>query len=336
MAVARGQAPSHSGDPVVFGTSGTYPRAIRLADDSLLGIYTENSGSNHTLITVHSDDNGQSWEPWGQVDTREAATSDLDNGYVHQLPTGEVLATFRNHDKSGNDWTYYRITVCISTDGGASWTYHSTADERAATPGTANGLWEPYLQNALDGSLQLYYSRENAGDDQDSLLRVSTNRGVDWTDPETISGEDVVARDGMLGVARTGPNSQEKLAVFESGVNGLFTVHTVRSPDDGASWPVDSRQLVYSAGSSSAGAPQIIRVGGRLVASFGTNEDGGVWPQGAMKVVVSSNGGQSWADKTTIHDNPAMWSGLLELDDNSFLALYESGNTAYAQKMVFA
>ena len=323
--------PTKSGNAVVFGAGGTYPRATRLQDGSLLGIYTHFSGGNNTLTTVHSTDNGVSWSAYGQVATRVSATSDLDNGFVHQLPNGNVLAAFRNHDKtSSGTFTFYRIDVCQSTDGGKSWKYLSTP---ASDPQGPTGNWEPFLEDALDGSLQIYYSRENAANDQDSLLRRSTNGGLNWSTAQTISGSDVTARDGMLGVARVAANSAEKLAIFESGVNGLFTIHTVRSTDDGTTW--GDRSLVYSAGTFSAGSPGIIRVGSRLVASFGTNEDGGTWPTGDMKVLVSEDQGKTWGSKTTVHAVPADWSGLLELDDNSFLALYETSGTSYAQKLVF-
>jgi photosystem II stability/assembly factor-like uncharacterized protein len=332
LSLAHAQAPSPVGAAVVFGAGGTYPRAERLADGSLLGIFTHFDNGNATLTTVKSTDNGASWTPIGLVDTAPTATRDLDNGYVHQLPNGNIVAGFRNHDKDGNGaYLHYRITICGSEDGGVTWKYLSQAAEDGAG---VNGNWEPFFETALDGSLQVYYSRENAGNDQDSLLRRSTDGGVTWTSAQTISGADVTARDGMLGVARIAENSPTKLAIFESGAPG-FTVHTVRSEDDGVSW--GDRSLVYATADTSknAGAPQIIRVGSKLVASFGTNEDGGVWPTGALVVMVSSDGGKSWADKTTVHATPALWSGLLALDDNSFLALYESGGTSYAQKLTF-
>ncbi|PSN72250.1 neuraminidase, partial [Corynespora cassiicola Philippines] len=323
-------APSKSGDAVVFGEGGTYPRATRLSDGSLLGVYTHFASGNSTITTVKSTDNGASWTPLGIVDTGPSASKDIDNGYVHQLPSGKIVCGFRNHDRGANpgDFTFYRITVCESEDGGRSWKYTSTP---ASDPGGVTGNWEPFFQTALDGSLQLYYSRENAANDQDSLLRRSTDEGKTWSAAQVISGADVTARDGMLGVARTAPDSPTKLAIFESG-DPMFTIHTVRTDNDGESW--GGRALVYENAGGNAGAPQIIRVGDRLVASFGTDEDGGDWPTGSLKLVISEDGGQSWADKTTVHGVPSLWAGLLELDDSSFLALYESGGTSFAQKMV--
>ena len=141
----------------------------------------------------------------------------------------------------------------------------------------------------------------------------------------------------MIGVARTAANSASKVAIFETGNPGLgtpFSVWTVRSENDGASWS-SARTVVYRPEGHNAGAPQIIRVGNKLVASFGTDEDGGVWPGGAIKVMVSADQGKTWADKTTVHEASAYWAGLVALDDTSVLVLFEFKGINYAQKMSF-
>ncbi|KAF2006005.1 glycoside hydrolase family 93 protein [Amniculicola lignicola CBS 123094] len=330
-------APTLTGPAIPLGT-GTYPRLTKLSDGSLLAIYTDSRSGNHTLGVSKSTNNGASFSPISIVDTGPSTSRDIDNGFLHQLPGGKVLAAFRNHNGPvGGPFTFYRITICISSDLGKSWTYLSTPAGDPQGPGGKTGIWEPFLEDALDGSLQLYYSRENNDDDQDSLLRRSKDGGATWTSAQTISGAELTnARDGMLGVARIAANSQSKLAVFESGVAGRFTIHTVRSDNDGLSWPVSSRSTVYEPpAGKSAGSPQIVRVGSRLVASFGTNEDGGVWPEGAMKVVVSEDQGRTWGAKTQIHPLPAMWSGMLEIDATSFWAVYETGGVSFAQKMRF-
>jgi photosystem II stability/assembly factor-like uncharacterized protein len=329
------QRPSKIGDAVVFGEGGTYPRATKLADGSLFGAYTNTQGDNTTILTVHSTDGGASWQVKGTVDTGSKATKDVDNPYVHELPDGKLLCAFRNHDRaSSTTYSYYRITVCISENGGATWEYLSTP---ASDPAGPTGNWEPFLQQGLDGTLQLYYSRENNATDQDSLLRRSDDGGETWTSAQVISGTGIETRDGMLGVAHTSANSKTKIAIFETANPALsqkFSVWTVRTEDDGATWDPE-RTVVYQPGGYNAGAPQIIRVGERLVASFGTDEDGGVWPGGAIKLMISSDKGKTWVDKTTVHEASAYWAGLVALDDESFLVLYEFGGTSYAQKMSF-
>ena len=324
---------SKSGEAVAIGP-GTYPRATKLSDGTLLGAYTDARGDNTTIVTTHSKDNGASWKLSGHVDTGPKSTKDVDNPFLHELPDGKILCAFRNHDRAGSGYNFYRITVCVSEDKGATWKYLSTP---ASDPAGPTGNWEPFIQQALDGSLQLYYSRENSGTDQDSLLRRSTNGGKTWSSAQVISGAGVTTRDGMLGVAHTpNNNSPSKVAIFETGNPALgqpFSVWTVRTEDDGKTWS-SARTPVYQPTGHNAGAPQIIRVGTKLIASFGTDEEGGNWPAGAIKVMSSSDGGKTWGEKTTVVKQPAFWAGLLALDDSSFLVLYETGGTSYTQRMV--
>lgn len=326
------QAPVKDGAAVVFGKSGTYPRAVRLADRSLLGVYTQDVGSNRTLTTVRSTNNGASWEPLGTIDRAPKATRDLDNPYVHQMPNGQILCAFRNHDLGngpGKDPTWYRITVTVSDNLGKDWRFLMQAIEM---PGGEDGPWEPFMQTALDGSTQLYYSKETGPGGQDSIVRETRDNGKTWSAERVFTGSDTNARDGMLGVAPVAPNSATKVAIFESGTNGHFIVQTVRTTTDGKTWE-PTRYTVSSNSGWSAGAPQIIRVGSTLVASFGTNENGGTWPEGALALKVSRDQGRTWTDQTVVHELPAMWAGLIGLDDTTFLALYETRGTSYAQKM---
>jgi hypothetical protein len=80
--------PALSGAPAVFG-AGTYPRATRLQDGSLLGGYTSTTGTNpvtNIINVVRSTDGGATWAHWGEV-TR--GVGDIDNPFPLQLPSGE-------------------------------------------------------------------------------------------------------------------------------------------------------------------------------------------------------------------------------------------------------
>lgn len=253
-----GFVPALSGDPVdmTSGTGGTYPRANLLADGSILGAYAATVGDNKvlTLASSSADSKGTSWTNIGSAATRPSNSSDLDNPYPLQLPSGRCILAYRNHDKdpSTGAYTFFRITLSYSDDGGKSWLFLADV---ATKQGGAIGIWEPFLRNAQDGSLQIYYSEENSADDQDSKMRTSTDGGTTWSDAATISGTDITARDGMVGVATvTGSNL---IAVFESEQGGLFTVKSITSPDDGKTW--SNRQDVYTptGTNNNAGAPQV-------------------------------------------------------------------------------
>ena len=73
----------------------------------------------------------------------------MNNAMPLQLPGGRVLYAYRNHDRTGADWhyTYFRISLSYSDDGGRSFKYLSTVAERV--PNGVSGLWEPYCKSLL-------------------------------------------------------------------------------------------------------------------------------------------------------------------------------------------
>lgn len=122
--------------------------------------------------------------------------------------------------------------------------------------------------------------------------------------------------------------------VFENTESGHFSIDAVFSQNDGISW--NSRKRIYTAANKrESGAPAVINVGGKLVVSFMTNEDVDI-PQvdgGQMKVIVSTNGGQSWGGSTVTGDRGSHWPGLLTLGSTEFLALYsQNGKGLISQK----
>ena len=60
VAKRSASVPDMAGAPVVIGP-GTYPRANKLADGSILGTYTAFNGGDTIIETVLSQDNGKSW-----------------------------------------------------------------------------------------------------------------------------------------------------------------------------------------------------------------------------------------------------------------------------------
>lgn len=116
---------------------GTYPRLTTLSDGSIISAFTYFQGSNHILTVTKSTDGGQTFNAWGVITNQ---TNDCDNPNIIELPNGNIVATFRNNDlNSAGQYTFYRITACVSTDGGQSWSFLSQVNQRAASG--VNGLW---------------------------------------------------------------------------------------------------------------------------------------------------------------------------------------------------
>jgi hypothetical protein len=131
-------------DPTAISLSptggGTYPRLANV-QGAILAAYTAFDGDTHVLTVSRSIDGGKSYSAWGTV---ASGTGDLDNPDLIQLSNGNIVCTFRNHDiNSTGNYTFYRITASLSTDGGKSWTYLSEVDQRAAAG--HNGLWASFL-----------------------------------------------------------------------------------------------------------------------------------------------------------------------------------------------
>lgn len=189
-------------EPVVVDNIGVYMRTTTLEDGTILAGYSTTEGDERFLRTARSTNGGDSWERLGIVDSGPAATREIDNAFPLSIPGGPVLMAFRNHDKDASGYTTYRITVCVSDDGGATWSFLSEVDVREAAG--RNGLWEPFLRIDRGGAIQAYYSAENADPDQDNLMRASTDGGLNWGEPITVSGAGLQSRDGMMGVAEIG------------------------------------------------------------------------------------------------------------------------------------
>lgn len=186
------------------------------------------------------------------------------------------------------------------------------------------------MRIAKDGSLQLYYSRENAVDDQDSIQRISHDDGATWGEIIAFSGHGILARDGMLGLAEF---RDEVVAVFETNEDGPMHIKAITSPgayndpsllvvsqlifpDDGKTW--HNRHLVYRAINGVAAAPQIAKCGGVLVINFQTDEDG----QGTcMKTLCGRPG--NWHSKVEIGPPASQWGGIMALDEFNAVALFD-------------
>ncbi|KAI2464167.1 glycoside hydrolase family 93 protein [Annulohypoxylon bovei var. microspora] len=319
-------------------SAGTYPRLARLSDGGILSISTVFSGTTRTLTISRSDDNGVTFS---QIGTVAQSTGDLDNGFLIQLPSGTVLATFRNHDLDSNGAaTYYRITVCSSTDGGKTWTFLSQAAENSANG--YNGLWEPFIRIANNGALQLTYSGELSATNQETFRVISSDGGSTWSAPTNLQlhGSQQL-RDGMQGIVSTTDAATGQAAlvmVFEVNDNTHVYLGTVTSYDDGNTW--GSRNTIYRPSDHNAGAPQIASAGDNLAVVFMTDEDRAVsdiaWPGNAdIKMIFSTelrNGQVTWTSQTMhLSVDSSYWPGAFQRDANGIIAVYERGGVPYGK-----
>ncbi|KAI0005682.1 glycoside hydrolase family 93 protein [Xylariaceae sp. FL0662B] len=320
-------------------SSGTYPRLAHLSDGGILSIATVNNNGVRSLVVSRSDDDGTTFSQIGVV---TQSSGDLDNGFLLQLPSGVVLAAFRNHDWDANQVrTYFRISVCRSGDGGRSWEFASTVAEQPADParGGYNGFWEPFMRIGNDGAIQLTYSGELSEFNQETFRALSHDEAQSWTQPVNLKlhADNQEFRDGMQGIvsvrdAATGQDTLVMVFEVKERNNAYFYLGTVVSHDDGNSW--GQRRRIYTPPQNNAGAPQITALGGNLAVVFMTDEDIPVgqtnWPNNAdIKAIFSSelsNGDATWTTQTMqISGQGSYWPGCLQMGTNSMIAVYQRG-----------
>lgn len=238
----------------------TYPRAIKLRSGNLLAGITTFEPENTIALSL-SQDQGLSWKPYSIVATATTSNIQLNNAFLLELPSTRLLCAFRSHtlkpeavgaeEKPGGQnegYLYYKLMIYFSDDIGKTWSYLSTPVQG---PGPRHGLWEPFLRLTNKGDLQFYYSQEEGPRDQDNLMRTSNDGGKTWTGHTFVSGENLPARDGMIGIQELEKGSGVLMAVFESveehGEEGhfeaRFQVWCATSRDDGKSW--GERRMIY-------------------------------------------------------------------------------------------
>lgn len=306
-----------SGGNVISLLPGDYPRVTKLSDGSYLG-------AGH--LTVFTSENANFWTSIGDV-TADGLNKDIGNTFPYQSPDGTYWAAYRNHDKQGSGYSTYRITLSKYDNG---WQYLSEPIVVGnVNGGTGLGVWEPFLRTASDGkTTQLYYSRELAGDHQQNVLRTTTD-GINWSDEIVVSngigfnGEN--RRDGMTGVAQYDDNPDHLIAVFES-LNGNSDeyIGSVTSTDGGNTWNQDTRATVHSpAANFRIGAPQVIKVGEKLVVSFQSSPSAGAGTPNSARFIYGSTGtSNQWSGLNNA--GTGQWNGLTDIDDSTFL--YEVGD----------
>ncbi|KAI1647319.1 glycoside hydrolase family 93 protein [Daldinia loculata] len=319
---------------------GTYPRLTRLADSGILSASAYSANGVRTIRVARSDDNGATFNVIGSI---AQGPGDLDNAFLIQLPSGTVLAAFRNHDKDAKGhFTYFRITVCKSNDGGRTWVFLAHAAQQPANASGYNGLWEPFIRIGKDGALQLTYSGELSQTNQETFRTLSYDHGATWSTPVNLRlhSSDQQFRDGMQGIASIkDANGQDALVmVFEVKDGPNFHLATVLSYDDGNTW--SKRNVIYRPNKHNAGAPQIATLGKGLAVVFMTDEDLPAdkldWANKAdIKMIFSSelnNGNLKWTSQTLhISEDSSYWPGTFQRGANNIMAVYERGGVPYGR-----
>ncbi|KAF2639247.1 neuraminidase [Massarina eburnea CBS 473.64] len=325
------------GKPITVGDGG-YPRAIVLKDNTLVASYAR----GNSILVRHSKDEGITWSEEYVVRNQANPTGkvvDLNNAFLYQKPSGEVLCAYRRHIKDTKDnLLELNIDVSHSTDGGKVWNYISSVNHDVPRDGVI-GFWEPFLRYNIDGKLEVYWAHEISATNQDTVKKVSEDEGKSWG-PFTpgMTGVDKNVRDGMPNFASLDSTNKNLIMAFETNEVGPFKVWTVTSSNGGKSW--GDRKIIFSpetpTAGRQAGGPGIVNMNGTLVVSFMTNQDAEVGdgyphakPGTDMKVITSTDKGNTWSAPVTVIEDAA-WGGITVVDDRALVlgAAYTTGKAA--------
>ena len=217
---------------------GFYPRAVELADGTIIASVVAPQPSGRLGGTIHeSVDGGQTFTVVGRVDG-DFSLGGLCCATLYELPAalGALPAgTLLWSASAGGDnpGAPMSIPVYASTDRGRTWRLLSRV-AIATKPRSQGGLWEPEFSQLADGSLICHYSDETDSAHSQKLVARRTTDGVTWSaQRDIVSLTPFGARPGMA-VVRKSPTGPFVLTFEICGTDGCAT--HLRTSADGWNW----------------------------------------------------------------------------------------------------
>ena len=318
----------------ISGAISQYPRAIVTNDGTLLVTYKYTHDKTERLVTRGSKDQGATWSDTVDVISCGITEAALNNPFLFQSSSGELLCTYGRFALENGKPSHLSLDVSQSTDGGQSWAKIGTILSEAPRHDVVKGEWEPFLHEAPDGTLQVYYSHEIDLPSQHLVKRTSSDGGKTWSDYVTVAGSDTSnQRPGMAQVLSLDASGKNVMMAYENNVGGRFRVWAQTSSDGGNTWV--NPHIIFDPGHGDAGGPGLVQVSDHLAVSFMTNQD---HPKQSysdlkyvdLKVITSGDGGATWSSPKTIIPQ-AGWGGMT-VDKGEVMVLGQTATNAVVMK----
>ncbi len=282
-------------------TSGGAPVIIERPDGVLIAAYNRTANKVASIDTYISNDKGATWSYLSNilsVPMVSGTSLSIANAFLRQLSDGRIIAAYRYHNgptvSDTTSFKTFRLQSKISTDGGVTWGNAATIEQIDYPQSSSVGIWEPYIIEKPDKTLQVYYAKElsqscaSNGTPQDVIMRQSTNGGVSWSGPTTALHRGV-SREGVPAVVQTSDGTM--FITFETwrdstcnASNPHIVPGLAMSTNGGESWQYLPDIYTGEPTSVGSGWPDMIRLkDGRLLMRF-TLGSGGSSPSVALMV----------------------------------------------------
>lgn len=256
------------GEVMNIAKNGAASRVYPLANGDLLSGYETGRG----IVTALSSDGGKTW----RSETVAASFDGLDCANINFYQANEtVFLAYRATATRADGSFYSSLRVSESTDGGHSWSVHSTIAENSEPDGRYKGLWEPFIYE-INGELVCFYANDSTAvtDFYQNIERLSFD-GEKWCGRKIISeGKSHDSRDGMPVLCRLSKGGYA-LAIESTRYRKTypFIIQLLYSKD-GETWSEPKDIYIPKTEGSKAGAPGICETAdGRIAVTFQTDED---------------------------------------------------------------
>lgn len=312
-----------------------YSRVRQLQDGSLMWVAVEYA--HGTIFIMCSSDNGETWSS-----RQDIAIPNEHYGYHNaeliQLSDGTLIAGYdaRPKDTSQPLKHSYYIACVRSLDNGKTWSDQIMMYD-AASP--VDGVWEPAFLELPSGELHCYFADESIyphSSEQRIALMRSWDKGLTWTQPETISFR-AGHRDGMPVPLLLADGKTIVVAIEDNGAGGSPFRQMIVRTDTADNWrsgyvsgDSNKRNECYSRtevpATANAAAPYIAMLPtGEIVHSFQGNLDGRYWEAGDMYVGVGNADARDFKDVEQVFhtdfDKHHLWNSVTVLKDGTVLAI---------------